>query len=284
MMKSQVNIKKGALTELDQAEAGKPFAFEIKMVELFGKSDDAVLILAATNQAEYDEWMASVSSCFGIKDARRRKSSIIGATADIVAVTNTSTTVEDKSSTPEESKSDVKAEIENIICAMALLTNTTDISEAPPAKVTSDELGSKTPEPAESFQAVASTSEDNQAIESIPSTDSVGNQISKSLQDKLKSVKSKKFSPPKFKNLINDNGRTFFEPKLAVDVKSVTNDPPRELSPHIRPTEPTRMGYLLKFDASANESGHSNEECWINQFASLEIAAGMLLYYAEIAG
>lgn len=113
------------------------------------------------------------------------------------------------------------------------------------------------------------------------------------------------FKKPNFKNLLNDNGldeQMKQELEIAADVKTgaVTRPsivtaapkepekpartpvPPRQLSVHIRPTEPTREGYLQKLDSSS--LGDLGEDSWLDQYVTLDIASGEMKLFAEIGG
>jgi uncharacterized coiled-coil protein SlyX len=56
---------------------------------------------------------------------------------------------------------------------------------------------------------------------------------------------------------------------------------PRQLMISVRPTSAQREGYLFKLDNSGKELG---EDPWISQFISLEVATGILQFYAELGG
>ncbi|RYG93499.1 hypothetical protein EON65_58820, partial [archaeon] len=72
-LKGQVNIRLGRLEDVDQATAGRAFAFSI-INETLGTSEDANIVLAAPDQTQYDQWMENVGLCFTIGLTRRRKS------------------------------------------------------------------------------------------------------------------------------------------------------------------------------------------------------------------
>jgi hypothetical protein len=91
-MKSQVNIKKGRLTEMTSEEIGKAFSFQIIIDDLVGKSDDANLILAAPDENQFSQWKNDISICFTIgTDARRRKSSLFSGDVASPSSTNAAT-------------------------------------------------------------------------------------------------------------------------------------------------------------------------------------------------
>ncbi len=67
---------------IDQADAGnKPFAFQIVIEDLIGKSEDAEMMLAADNEELMHEWMSKIESCFTIVDPKKTGST---ATAAVV--------------------------------------------------------------------------------------------------------------------------------------------------------------------------------------------------------
>eukprot|EP01031_Cornospumella_fuschlensis_P030992 gene30992-37455_t len=72
-LKGQVNIRQGRLEDIDQATAGRAFAFAI-INETLGTSEDANIVLAAPDQTQYDQWIENVGLCFTIGLTRRRKS------------------------------------------------------------------------------------------------------------------------------------------------------------------------------------------------------------------
>jgi hypothetical protein len=82
-IKGQLNIKKSVFSDLSSAQAGRQFAFELASDDLKGKSEEAVLILAAPDQNQYDEWKSSISVCFTIGDSRRRRSVMSESTSSM---------------------------------------------------------------------------------------------------------------------------------------------------------------------------------------------------------
>jgi hypothetical protein len=59
----------------------------------------------------------------------------------------------------------------------------------------------------------------------------------------------------------------------------------RHLKILIRPTEPGRMGYLLKLDTShAHEAAGMGQDVWLTQYVALDVTTGMMIVYAEING
>jgi hypothetical protein len=59
----------------------------------------------------------------------------------------------------------------------------------------------------------------------------------------------------------------------------------RHLKILFRPTEPVRMGYLLKLDTShAHEAAGMGQDVWLTQYVTLDVTTGMMIVYAEING
>eukprot|EP01033_Poteriospumella_lacustris_P021127 gene21127-15623_t len=132
--------------------------------------------------------------------------------------------------------------------------------------------------------------------------------VAQKLEKKLARMSFKK---PNFKNLLNDNGlddQMKQELEVAAEVKQTgaiptprtsvvgkaaaaaaepaqparTPVPPRQLSISVRPSEPSRSGYLQKLDSSS--LAELGEDSWLDQYAALEIANGELKLFAEIGG
>ena len=79
-------------------------------------------------------------------------------------------------------------------------------------------------------------------------------------------------------------GNSMTEGSMKRKKKSIVDLPIK-----IRPTEPIRSGYLHKFDSQAAHApagtvGEADEDVWMNQFVSLDIATGLFVHYAEING
>lgn len=359
-MKSQVNIKKGKLTPLTVEATGKPFAFHLIMEELIGKSDDANLTLAAADETQYNEWVEDITSCFSITDARRRKSALVTAPAEIVQPVAEPTVlptpapkIEDIAAAPvstnpllEELKavhqrksiSEVSAEVPVAVLAPVGLSpkKSPTIDETPFLKseyplAPLDDLPprpaplERTPSKEEKKDGNSTPKHRYETIEVIVTSDSEdGNSVRKSsklssraaspspkneavntnpeLEEKLEKLgKRKSYKPPKkLGNILNSKGLT---PEMEEEIKKVKEGPPeekktefegialveepptpkpRQLVISVRPTSPVREGYLFKFDHTPKEE--LGEDPWIQQFVSLEIATGILQFYAELGG
>jgi hypothetical protein len=137
-IKGQLNIKKSVFSEISSDQAGRQFAFELVSDELKGKSEDAVLILAAPDQDQYDEWKKSISVCFTIRDSRRRKSTMSEGTSSMSSsMTDVKAAVQSEPSYPS---SEVSIEADAISNNKLPENELTSISSnAPTPEVTSSQ-------------------------------------------------------------------------------------------------------------------------------------------------
>lgn len=339
-MKGQVNIKKGKFQDLSQESCGKPFAFEIFIEELEGKSEDSRLILAAANESEYNEWKEAIFLCFTIVDTRRRKSLLNAIPLPGVSLpeqdgnikTGLSVPINDNLEDPITTSD--SADLTDIqlnssepsrkpslpVSNHVPIFTPSEISNSPPKEIKPISSASKLWSPIETDIISAPTNEEKeitariepiQPIQSdldeemdgkIPPED-----ISESLKEALERRGSRKsFKVPKFKNLIatleaerefedlrNNPPKEELPEPIEEKVIEVTSNiteilpegqklsRPKDLIISVRPRDPVRMGYLFKLDSSDKEIG---EESWIRQFASLEIAVGILEIFAELGG
>lgn len=99
-MKNQINVRKSKFIPLDQEKTGKPFSFELNTEELAGKSDDAVMILAAMDQAQYDSWKEGIELCFTIGGEARRRKSTLAPGPMVIPPVETSVVVEEEPNNP----------------------------------------------------------------------------------------------------------------------------------------------------------------------------------------
>lgn len=70
-LRGSCNIKKGKFRSLGIEDVGKINAFELTSDD---KNDDAIMVFAAADEDQYNEWKASIEVCFTIGETRRRKS------------------------------------------------------------------------------------------------------------------------------------------------------------------------------------------------------------------
>jgi hypothetical protein len=284
---------------------------------MIGKSDDANLILAAPDEAQYEQWKQEISLCFTITEARRRKSVLVAAPIEVEPPKEAAVKVDEKLELPapsaafaieEENPKEIPKvdHVEKVpIDSVPKVTPAVEPIKPPAVE---DDVPAKEEKLSEEDPSLGSVEDDKNV--KIPVSDLPGG-FKPPSEDILSATlekmgKRKSFKPPKkLGNLLNskgfqdhgkeENGQSGEEKlgesneEIVVDEKPSGNEPesvkappkPRELIISVRPTSPVREGYLFKLDTSPKEAG---EDPWISQFISLEIATGEFQISAELGG
>jgi hypothetical protein len=97
-MRGNCNIKKGKFTLLSVEECGKAYAFELTSDD---KGDDSVMVFAAPDQEQYNDWKSNIEICFTIGETRRRKSVLMTALPPDLEITESHISTESVSTADE---------------------------------------------------------------------------------------------------------------------------------------------------------------------------------------
>eukprot|EP00428_Durinskia_dybowskii_P087573 CAMPEP_0170449154 /NCGR_PEP_ID=MMETSP0117_2-20130122/51095_1 /TAXON_ID=400756 /ORGANISM="Durinskia baltica, Strain CSIRO CS-38" /LENGTH=1562 /DNA_ID=CAMNT_0010710381 /DNA_START=163 /DNA_END=4851 /DNA_ORIENTATION=+ len=81
----------------------------------------------------------------------------------------------------------------------------------------------------------------------------------------------------------SDTSRSVTPSPVPAGATTTTHPLTRHLKISVRPTEPQRMGYLLRLDtAHAHDASGLGQDSWLNQYITLDITTGIMKIFSEV--